>query len=174
MNLSQKTFNALAQAFGPEGISEATELDGLLAGADIAPGTVTNTMLAPLALQVPVKTATAAIGYATGAGTAVTQLTNRTTGVTANGLSGTITTRNDSLAGLTGAAFVVTNSSVAIGDVPVVAIQSGSNGGNTDVTVVDVAAGSFTILVSNGNAAAGTAETGVILINFAIIKAVSA
>ena len=41
-----------------------------------------------------------------------------------------------------GAAFVVTNTSVAIGDVVVVAIQSGSNGGNTIATVADVAAAS--------------------------------
>jgi len=37
-----------------------------------------------------------------------------------------------------------------------------------------VAAGSFTIRVHNGNVAAGTAETGAIKINFAVLKAVSA
>lgn len=114
------------------------------------------------------------IGYGTGAGGAVTQATNRTTGVTLNKLSGTITTNNASLAAEAAAVFTVTNSTVAIGDVPVVAIQSGSNGGNTKVTVNSVAAGSFVIQVANDNAAAGTAETGAILINFAVIKAVSA
>ena len=63
---------------------------------------------------------------------------------------------------------------IAVGDVVVVAIQSGSNGGGTIVSVSTVAAGSFTIRVHNGNVAAGTAETGAILINFAVIKAVSA
>lgn len=114
------------------------------------------------------------IGYATGAGGAVTQATNRATGVTLNTVSGTITTHNASLAGLASADFIVTNSAVAIGDVVAVSIQSGSNGGGTIVSVATVAAGSFTIRVSNNNAAAGTAETGPILINFAIIKAVSA
>lgn len=117
---------------------------------------------------------TAGIGYATGAGGTVTQLTNRSTGVTINKISGTITTNNASLAAEAAATFTVTNSTVAIGDVVVVSIQSGSNGGNTAVNVTTVAAGSFAITVSNNNAAAGTAETGAILINFAVIKAVSA
>ena len=117
---------------------------------------------------------TAGIGYATGAGGAVTQATNRSTGVTVNKISGTITTNNTSLGAEAAATFTVTNSTVAIGDVVVVAIQSGSNGGNTVAFVSTVAAGSFAITVANNNAAAGTAETGAILINFAVIKAVSA
>ena len=119
----------------------------------------------------------AGVGYATGAGGAVTQITTRATGVTmvpASCLSGTITTVNSSLAAEAAADMIVTNGACAIGDVVVCSIQSGSNGGNTAVSVSTVAAGSFTLRVSNNNAAAGTAETGVILINFAIIKAVSA
>ena len=117
---------------------------------------------------------TAGIGYATGAGSTVTQATNRTTGVTINTVTGAITTNTASLAAEAAAAFVVTNSSVAIGDTVVVSQRSGSNGGNTNVYVSAVAAGSFTITVANNNAAAGTAETGAIIINFAVIKAVSA
>lgn len=113
-------------------------------------------------------------GYAAGAGGAVTQATNRTTGVTINKLSGTITTNNASLAAEAAAVFTVTNSQVAIGDVVICSQQSGSNGGNTVVWVSTVAAGSFAITVANNNPAAGTAETGAILINFAVIKAVSA
>lgn len=116
----------------------------------------------------------AGIGYATGAGGAVTQATSRTTGVTLSKLSGQITTNTASLAAETAAAFTVTNTQVAIGDVVVVSQQSGSNGGNTNVYVSTVAAGSFAITVSNNNAAAGTAETGAIIINFAVIKAVAA
>ena len=112
-------------------------------------------------------------GYGTGAGSSVTQATNRTTGVTINALSGTITTNNASLAAEATAKFTVTNSEVEAGDVVVVSQQSGSNGGGTSVFVTTVADGSFQIAVHNGNAAAGTAETGAILINFAVIKAVS-
>lgn len=114
------------------------------------------------------------VGYAAGAGGAVTQLTNRATGVTLSKLTGTITTSSASLAAEGTADFVVTNTTVAIGDVVVVAMQSGSNGGGTLINVAVVAAGSFTIRVHNGNVAAGAAETGAILINFAVIKAVSA
>jgi len=94
--------------------------------------------------------------------------------VTLNKVSGTITTNNASLAAEAAAEFTVTNSTVAIGDTVVLSIQSGTNGGNTDVFVSTVAAGSFKIKVANNNAAAGTAETGAILINFAVIKAVAA
>ena len=113
-------------------------------------------------------------GYATGTGGAVTQATNRTTGVTLNKLSGAITTNSTSLAAEASADFVVTNSMVNIGDVPVVSIRSGAVGAGTIVSVSAVANGSFTVRVHNGNVAAGTAETGAIVINFAVIKAVSA
>lgn len=111
-------------------------------------------------------------GYATGngAGGAVTQATNRTTGVILNTLAGQITTNNASLAAEAAAAFVVTNSKVAATDVVVASIQSGANGGNTEVTVSAVAAGSFTLQVANNNVAAGTAETGAIVINFVILR----
>lgn len=115
-----------------------------------------------------------AIGYGTGAGAAVTQITNRSTGVTINALSGTITTDTTSLAAEASADFIVTNSKVEIGDVIVLSIRSGENSGGTVLSVQDVAAGSFAIRVHNGNVAAGTAETGAIIINFAVIKAVSA
>lgn len=112
------------------------------------------------------------MGYAKNGG-AVTQATNRTTGVTLNKLNGQITTDATSLAAEASANFTVTNDRVDEGDVVIVAIQSGSDGGNTAVSVVTVADGSFVIKVANHNAAAGTAETGAIIINFAIIKAVS-
>ena len=112
----------------------------------------------------------AGIGYAAGDGSTVTQITNRATGVTINALTGAITTDTTSLAAEASADFVVTNSKVAIGDVPVVAIRSGAVGVGTIVSVAAVAAGSFTIRVHNGNVAAGTAETGAIIINFAVIK----
>ena len=114
------------------------------------------------------------IGYATGAGGAQTQLTNRTTTVVLSKITGQITTSSASLAAEAAAEFTVTNTVVQIGDVVVVAQQSGSNGGNTDVYVSAVANGSFKIKVANNNPAAGTAETGAIIINFAVIKAVAA
>ena len=111
------------------------------------------------------------IGYSEGArGTAVTQITDRTTGVTIDGLCGKITTINTSLAAEASAVFTVTNSSVAIGDVVILSQRSGKVGLNTDCVVTAVANGSFNITVINGNAAGGTAETGAIVLNFAVIK----
>jgi hypothetical protein len=119
---------------------------------------------------------TTGIGYKTGYGVGgtVTQATNRSTGVTLDKLSGQITTNNASLAAEAAATFTVTNAKVAANDVIVVSVASGSNGGNTAVTVNAVTAGSFDIKVSNNNAAAGTAETGAIVINFVVLKGVAA
>jgi hypothetical protein len=114
------------------------------------------------------------IGYGSGKGGAVTQQTNRTTGVTLNAICGTITTNNTSLGAELAASFVVTNNKVAIGDVVLLSQQSGAVGVMTTVEVIATAAGSFTIAVMNGNAAAGVAETGAILINFVVIKATNA
>lgn len=101
----------------------------------------------------------------------VTQITSRTTGVTVTTKAGTITTATNSLAAEAAAAFVVTCPGVAVGDVVVVSQQSGAVGAMTTVEVVAVAAGSFTLSVMNNNVAAGTAETGAILINYAVIQA---
>lgn len=114
------------------------------------------------------------LGYVTGTGGAVTQLTSRTTGVTLSKWNGAITTHNASLAAEASAEFTVTNTLVVATDVINLSIRSGSNGGNTRVSVSGVAAGSFNIRVHNDNAAAGTAETGAIIINFLVMNAVAA
>jgi hypothetical protein len=116
----------------------------------------------------------AAMGYRAGAGGTVTQTTSRSTAVTINKLCGAITTDTTSLAAEASATFVVNNNLVEIGDTVVASVRSGSNGVGTIVTVAGVAAGSFSLRVHNGNVAAGGAETGAIIINFAVIKAVSA
>ena len=110
-------------------------------------------------------------GLGVGHGAAVTQQTNRATGVTINARCGQITTNNASLAAEASAVFTVTNSAVEAGDVVVLAIQSGMVALNTRATVTAVANGSFAITVVNGNVAAGTAETGAIVINFLVLKA---
>jgi len=111
------------------------------------------------------------IGYTgTAGGTAVTQLTDRTTGVTITGMCGVITTDSTSLAAEASAVFTVTNTSVAIGDVVILSQRSGKVALNTSVEVTAVLAGSFKITVVNNNVAGGTAETGAIVINFAVIK----
>ena len=115
--------------------------------------------------------ATAGIGYATGAGGAVTQITSRSTGVTLNTICGQITTDTTSLAAAAEATFTVTNSAVAATDVVVVSITPGGTG-TPMAYVSSVAAGSFAITISNLHAS--TADTSADVINFAIIKGVAA
>lgn len=158
-------------------ITELAALDGITAGTAAASKAVildASKNITGLGSVLSTAPTGGGIGYATGAGGAVTQLTNRTTGVTLSKLCGTITTHTASLAAEASADFVVTNTTVAATDVVNVSIQSGSNGGGTIVSVSATAAGSFTIRVHNGNVAAGTAETGAILINFVVIKGVAA
>lgn len=112
------------------------------------------------------------IGYAKGAGGTVTQATNRSTGVTLSKLSGAITTDATSLAAAAEATFTVTNTRVEIGDVVVICSRSGQTAGTSFAYVSAVAAGSFNITLSNLHAS--TADTGAMIINFAVIKAVSA
>lgn len=142
-----------------------------LVGTDISTvGTVTAGTIA-IANGIT-STGTAGIGYATGAGGTVTQATNRSTGVTINKISGAITTNNTSLAAGAEATFVITNSTVAVGDVILISSRSGQTANTSIAVVTAVAAGSFSITLSNLNSA--TADTGAMIINFCVIKAVSA
>lgn len=111
---------------------------------------------------------TGGIGYKTGAGGAVTQATSRSTGVTLNTVTGTITTNNTSLAALTRAQFTVTDSAVALRDTVVLSVVSGPTADTSIYVVTGVAAGSFNITAANQNAT--TADTGAAIINFAVIK----
>lgn len=110
----------------------------------------------------------AGVGYQKGAGGSVTQLTDRSTGVTINKLCGTITTDATSLAAAAEATFTVTNSRVAINDVVVICSRSGQTAGTSIAAVTAVAAGSFDITLSNHHAS--TADTGAMIINFVVIK----
>ena len=107
------------------------------------------------------------LGYTTGSGGTVTQVTSRTTGVTLNKTNGSIT-----LVSAAGSAawqsFTVTNSFVAATDTIVLSQRSG-----TDLhllAVTNVAAGSFRI--SFATTGGTTVEQPVF--NFAVVKAVNA
>ena len=101
----------------------------------------------------------------------VTQATNRSTGVTCNGIVGTITTDTTSLAAAGEAEFTVTDTSVAAGDVVLVSLRSGATANTSIPVVTTVANGSFKVELSNVHAS--TADTGASIINFLVIKMVS-
>lgn len=111
------------------------------------------------------------IGYTTGAGGVVTQLTSRTTGVTLNAPSGQITLVADTIAGLSSQEFTLTNSYIAATDVVLVTFASGLTATTYDVTVTATAAGSCKISVHNVNNSATPSDTPVI--NFVVFKGVN-
>jgi len=113
-------------------------------------------------------TSSGGLGYGTGSGGAVTQLTSRTTGVTLNKTNGAITMFS-AAGSAVAATFTVTNSTVAISDVVVLSIRNGTNN-IYNAVVTQVRSGSFDIGLYS---LSGTA-TDAPVINFAVIKAVTA
>lgn len=107
------------------------------------------------------------IGYLTGAGGAVAQITSRTTTVVINKVCGAIT-----LVSAAGSAafqsFSVSNSTVAATDTIIVSQKSGAD--KYQIFVTNVAAGGFQITFATTGGV--TVETPVF--NFAVVKAVSA
>jgi len=114
---------------------------------------------------------TAGIGYTTGAGGAVTQVTSKATGVTLNKTTGTITMVASLLAATTSVAFTLTNSLIAATDTVIVNIKSGATANSYFVSVDAVAAGSCSISLRNYTA--GSLSEAVVL-SFVVIKGVAA
>jgi len=110
------------------------------------------------------------IGYptGTGAGGTVAQGTSRTTGVTLNALSGTITLFTTTLAAQTTQAFVVTNSYIAATDMVYVQHQSGGTLGLYTFGVTP-AAGQVTISVRSTLATSTTPSEAPVL-QFMVLK----
>lgn len=113
------------------------------------------------------------IGYATGAGVAAVQGTSVTTTVVANGICGTIETFAQTAAAGVDVSFTFTNSAIAANDVVVVSTKSyaGTADGIPVASVVATAAGSCIINIRNTGA---TALDALVVLNFAVIKAVAA
>lgn len=109
---------------------------------------------------------TGGIGYITGAGGTVTQITSRTTTVVLNRPTGQITTTADSMAALTPTTFTVTNSSVAATDNIVLTKVSGDI--DTVANVNSIGSGSFTVTLYNRHAT--DADTTAFVFNFIALK----
>lgn len=110
---------------------------------------------------------TAGVGYAAGAGGAVTQITSNATPVTLNKITGQITTVALSLAAGASAVFTVNNAECAATDVPVVSsVYAGA--GTLVCSTKNVTAGTFDITLQNVHASA--ALNALAVVNFAVIK----
>lgn len=114
--------------------------------------------------------ATAGLGYATGAGGTVTQGTNKSTGVTLDKVCGQITMHNAALNAGTAVSFTLTNSAIASTDTVRVNIQSGATANSYNVDVTAVAAGSCRIQLRNFS---GSNLSEALVLNFAVLKGVT-
>ncbi len=132
-------------------------------------GVATGTSLA--ATGAITSSGTAGIGYATGAGSTVSQASSKSTGVTLSKNTGTITMNAANLVAGTAVGFVVTNTLIAATDLVIVNIKSGATANSYNVGVGAVSAGSFRIEVRNFTAG-DLAEA--LVLSFAIIKGVAA
>lgn len=110
------------------------------------------------------------IGYATGAGGTVSQITSKATGVTLNKITGTITMNAAALAGGTIVSFILSNTSVAATDLLVLNHDSGGTLGSYGLNAA-TATNAATIYVRN-NTAGSLSEA--LVIAFAVIKGATA
>jgi len=112
--------------------------------------------------------ATTGVGYGTGAGGTVIQVTNKSTSVTLNTASGAITMNNAALANATAVAFTLTNSAIAATDTVSVGVKSGSAAATSYIVgVMATAAGSCSINVYN---CSGASASDAIVLNFNVLK----
>ena len=115
---------------------------------------------------------TGGVGYATGAGGTVTQATSKTTGVTLNKTTGTITMHNAAMTYNTKVSFTLTNSTIAATDHVVVQHESGGTVGYYFCTSTP-AAGSTVITVYLVGFTTGSLSEAIVL-RFSVIKSVNA
>ena len=108
----------------------------------------------------------AGVGYATGAGSTVTQGTNRATAVTLNRPSGQITLIS-AAGNTTPTTFVFNNTTIAATDVLLLAQKSGTNIYNLNVSNVVANAASITVWTTGGT------TTEAPIINYTVMKGVA-
>jgi hypothetical protein len=110
------------------------------------------------------------LGYSTAAQGTVTQLTDKSTGVTLNKSAGRITMNNAALAGSAAVSFTLTNNLISANDTLIVCVSSnttGSAAGAYTTYVSYLAAGSA--LITLRNLTASTSYSEAVIINYAII-----
>jgi hypothetical protein len=114
------------------------------------------------------------IGYSAAAQGTVTQLTDKSTGVTLNKSAGRITMNAAALAGSTAVSFTLTNNLISTNDTMIVCVSSnttGSAAGAYTTYVSYLAAGSA--LITLRNLTASTSYSEAVIINYAIIHSAS-
>lgn len=149
----------------PNNTQTSTEAVRFQASGGVSIGTTTDPGIGGLLATGLITTSGAGVGYATGAGGAITQITSRTTGVALNKASGAVTLFS-AAGSATAASFTVTNSTVAATDTISLSVKSATNKYRAYVTAV--AAGSFEITFET----TGGTSTDAPVINFNVLKGV--
>jgi hypothetical protein len=106
------------------------------------------------------------IGYATDAQGAITQATDKSTGVTLNKSAGRITMNAASLAANTAVSFTLTNSLISTNDAIIINVSGGGTAGAYTAYVSSMTAGSAALTLRN---LTGGALAEAVILNFAII-----
>jgi len=114
--------------------------------------------------------ATSKIGYGTGAGGTVTQLTDKSTGVTLNTASGQITMNNATLNAGTAVSFTLTNSAIAATDLLVLNHVSGGTAG---AYTLNPQCGAGNAVITVRNVTAGNLGEAIVL-GFAVVRGATA
>jgi hypothetical protein len=118
------------------------------------------------------QSASAGVGYATGAGGVVTQETNKATAVTLDKTTGQITMNGAALNAATRVTFQVNNAQVAATDAVVVSLVGGeATTGSYSYWVNTITGGSFRITLKNET---GGALSEAVVLKFAVLKSVNA
>lgn len=116
-----------------------------------------------------VTSGSAGIGYTTGAGGTVTQITSKSTGVSLDKITGEITMDTESLASDTSVSFTLTNSTIEASDHVIASHVSGGTLGAYGVTA-SAASGSATVVIRNLTAGALSEA---VVVKFTVIKSVT-
>jgi hypothetical protein len=106
------------------------------------------------------------LGYTAEASGTVTQLTDKSTGVTLNKSAGQITMNNAALANITNVSFTLTNSTISAKDVIILSVSSGATAGAYNCWISSKTAGSCVITIRN---LSGGSLAEAFVINFAVL-----
>jgi hypothetical protein len=167
------TANIKARLYNASGLFSAVgNIQGgniITAGLISATSTITSGAITSTG-AIKSNSASGGVGYTTGAGGTISQLTSKATTVVLSRPTGQITTFNDSLASATTVSFTLTNTTLAAGDLLVINHISGGTIGGYSFNA-SCGAGSATIYIRNlTNGALAEA----LVLGFAVIKAVTA
>jgi hypothetical protein len=106
------------------------------------------------------------LGYTAEASGTVTQLTDKSTGVTLNKSAGQITLNNAALANITNVSFTLTNSTISAKDVIILSVSSGATAGAYNCWISSKTTGSCVITIRN---LSGGSLSEAFVINFAVL-----